>query len=224
MNRTFKAAVAIAMTSLALASCGGGGDSSPAASDAELIKAGTLTVCSDVPYPPFEDFDKSSPSGYKGFDRQVWDAEIDQSDNSVIFSLLSADGDEGFPGRLVARSTYSLTEDDRLVITMTASSDQETVVNLIHHSYWNLAGHGSGDVLDQVLQVNAEFYTPVDDKLMPTGEILAVAGTALMTVSAGNGIISSGPPGGSGPVVCLISPERKPARPGDAPLNWAEKN
>ncbi len=80
MNRTFKAAVAIAMTSLVLASCGGGGDSSPAASDAELIKAGTLTVCSDVPYPPFEDFDKSSPSGYKGFDIDIVQAVADGLD------------------------------------------------------------------------------------------------------------------------------------------------
>jgi aldose 1-epimerase len=116
--------------------------------------------------------------GFKGFDRQVWDAEIDQAENFVTFSLISEDGDEGFPGRLVARSKYCLTDDDRLTITMTASTEQETVVNLVHHSYWNLAGHDSGDVLDQVLQVNAGFYTPVDDELMPTGEILAVAGTA----------------------------------------------
>jgi aldose 1-epimerase len=116
--------------------------------------------------------------GFKGFDRQIWDGEIDQAENSISFSLVSEDGDEGFPGRLVARSKYCLTDDDRLIITMTASSDQETVVNLVHHSYWNLAGHDSGDVLDQLLQVNAEFYTPVDDELIPTGEILAVAGTA----------------------------------------------
>src|SRR5262245_52238651 len=116
--------------------------------------------------------------GFRGFDRQVWDAHIDRAENSVMFSLISEDGDEGFPGRLVARSTYSLTDDDRLIVTMAASSDQETVVNLVHHSYWNHAGHGSGDVLGLMLQVEAEFYTPVDDELMPTGEILAVAGTA----------------------------------------------
>jgi len=116
--------------------------------------------------------------GFKGFDKQVWDGEIDRAENSVTFSLISEDGDEGFPGRLVTRSKYCLTDDDRLIITMTASTAQETVVNLVHHSYWNLAGHDSGDVLDQVLQVNAGFYTPVDDELMPTGEILSVAGTA----------------------------------------------
>jgi len=116
--------------------------------------------------------------GFKGFDKQVWDARVDHAENSVTFSLSSEDGEEGFPGRLTATSQYNLTDDDRLVITMTASCDRETVVNLVHHSYWNLAGHGSGDVLDQVLQVNAAFYTPVDDELIPTGEVLAVAGTA----------------------------------------------
>jgi aldose 1-epimerase len=116
--------------------------------------------------------------GFRGFDKKAWDTEIDHGENSMIFSLISEDGDEGFPGRLVVRAKYCLTDDNRLIITMTASSDQETVVNLVHHSYWNLAGHDSGDVLDQMLQVNAGFYTPVDDELMPTGEILAVAGTA----------------------------------------------
>ena len=115
--------------------------------------------------------------GFNGFDKRVWDAHIDRAENSIMFSLISEDGDEGFPGRLVARSKYGLTDDDRLVITMTASSDRETVVNLVHHSYWNLAGHDAGDILGQVLQVEAEFYTPVDDELIPTGEILAVAGT-----------------------------------------------
>ncbi len=67
--------------------------------------------------------------GFKGFDKQVWDAEINHAEDSVIFSLISEDGDEGFPGRLVARSRYSLTDDDRLLITMTASSDRETMVN-----------------------------------------------------------------------------------------------
>jgi aldose 1-epimerase len=116
--------------------------------------------------------------GFRGFDKRVWDARIDHAENSVTFLLLSEDGEEGYPGRLVANSNYRLTDDDRLVITMTASCDRETVVNLVHHSYWNLAGHGSGDVLDQMLQVNAAFYTPVDDALMPTGEVLSVAGTA----------------------------------------------
>jgi aldose 1-epimerase len=116
--------------------------------------------------------------GFKGFDKRVWDAQTDEIGNSIVFTLMSDDGDEGFPGKLVATSRYRLTEDDRLVITMTAWSDQETVVNLVHHSYWNLAGHQSGDVLGQVLTVNADFYTPVDEGLIPTGEILSVADTA----------------------------------------------
>ena len=92
----------------------------------------------------------------------MWDTVSDHANNSVGFSLVSDDGEEGYPGRLVATSCYRLTEDDRLIISMTARSDKETVVNLVHHSYWNLAGHQSGDVLAQVLSVNADYYTPVD--------------------------------------------------------------
>jgi polar amino acid transport system substrate-binding protein len=77
MNRSLKATVATAITTLALTSCGGGEDAEPSASDAALVKPGTLTVCSDVPYPPFEDFDKSAPSGFKGFDVDIVQAVAD---------------------------------------------------------------------------------------------------------------------------------------------------
>lgn len=113
--------------------------------------------------------------GSKGFDKRVWHAERDEAGDAVVFSLVSEDGEEGYPGRLDVRSRYSLTDDDRLIITMSASTDKETVVNLVHHSYWNLAGHHSGDVLQQVLTVHGDFYTPVDEQLIPTGEILKVA-------------------------------------------------
>ncbi|HJR89581.1 MAG TPA: transporter substrate-binding domain-containing protein, partial [Aeromicrobium sp.] len=77
MNRSLKAAAAVAITALALASCGGSKEGAPSASDAALVKPGTLTVCSDVPYPPFEDFDKSAPSGFKGFDVDIVQAVAD---------------------------------------------------------------------------------------------------------------------------------------------------
>jgi len=112
--------------------------------------------------------------GHKGFDRRVWDAEPNEAENAVTFALVSQDEDEGYPGTLAVQSRYCLTEDNQLSITLAARTDKETVVNLVHHSYWNLAGHQSGDVLDQVLTVNADFYTPVDDELIPTGEILWV--------------------------------------------------
>ena len=116
--------------------------------------------------------------GFEGFDKQVWEAHPDENDNSVTFSLVSHHGDEGFPGALVLTSKYTLTDDNRLLIAMTGISDRTTVLNMVHHSYWNVAGHASGDVADQRLTVAADFYTPVDDHLMTTGEVLKVTGTA----------------------------------------------
>jgi polar amino acid transport system substrate-binding protein len=92
MNRSPKAAVAIAITALALASCGGSEDGAPSASDAALITPGTLTVCSDVPYPPFEDFDKSSPSGFKGFDIDIDQAIADGLKLKLVIKDSSFDG------------------------------------------------------------------------------------------------------------------------------------
>jgi aldose 1-epimerase len=86
------------------------------------------------------------------------------------------DGDQGFPGALVAEMQLTVGEGS-LDIVMTATADRTTVINMVHHSYWNLAGASSGNVLEQELQIDADFYTPVDDELMPTGEILSVAGT-----------------------------------------------
>jgi len=115
--------------------------------------------------------------GEVGFDRRIWTATPNESDNSVTFTLLSANGEEGFPGQLIVTSTYRLTDDDRLIIRMCGMTDQTTILNMVHHSYWNLAGHSSGAVHKQWLVLEADFYTPVDEQLIPTGEVLAVAGT-----------------------------------------------
>ena len=115
--------------------------------------------------------------GFSGFDRQVWDAWPDEVRNAVTFTLVSPAGSEGYPGQLVLSSTYELTEDGRLLVTMRGVSDATTILNMVHHSYWNVAGHASGDLSRQLLTVDADFYTPVNDELLATGEILAVAGT-----------------------------------------------
>ena len=115
--------------------------------------------------------------GAEGFDKQVWDAHPNESENAVTFSLVSNDGAEGFPGELLLKSKYVLTDDDRLLITMSGTSDQITILNMVHHSYWNVAGHGSGAVTDHLLQVPSGFYTPVDEQLLATGEILSVSGS-----------------------------------------------
>jgi aldose 1-epimerase len=117
--------------------------------------------------------------GFKGFDKAVWsgDAGLHDGEPRVTFSYTSRDGEEGFPGTVVASVVYTLTRHRELRIEMSATSDATTVVNMAHHTYWNLSGHGSGCVLDHDLQLVASRYTPVDSSLIPTGDILPVAGT-----------------------------------------------
>ncbi len=117
--------------------------------------------------------------GVKGFDKVVWSAEPAESDSSVAvtFSYLSPAGEEEYPGTLHARVTYTLTDRDELRVDYLATTDQATPVNLTQHSYFNLAGAGTRDILGHELMIAADHYTPVDATLIPTGEIAPVAGT-----------------------------------------------
>jgi aldose 1-epimerase len=114
--------------------------------------------------------------GAAGFDSTVWQIES-HSDAHVTFATTSPDGDMGYPGTLVARATYRIDTDNRLAIEMAATTDAPTIVNLVNHAYFNLAGHGSGDILGQSLQVEAGFYLPVDGRNIPTGEVLSTTDT-----------------------------------------------
>ena len=117
--------------------------------------------------------------GVKGFDKVVWSAEPAETDSSatVTFSYVSPAGEEGYPGTLRARVTYTLTDRNELRVDYLATTDQATPVNLTQHSYFNLAGAGTRDILAHELMIAADRYTPVDATLIPTGEIAAVAGT-----------------------------------------------
>lgn len=115
--------------------------------------------------------------GSHGWDSRSWEVETSADGRSITFRTESADGEMGFPGACSVRSTYELAG-RTLRITMEAVPDATTVINMVHHSYFNLAGHASGTVLDHELRIAGAYYTPVDDELLPTGEILAVAGTA----------------------------------------------
>lgn len=115
--------------------------------------------------------------GREGFDRKLWSAQPDAGTNAVTFAHVAPDGDEGYPGELAATVTYRLTDDDVLAIDFRARTTRPTVVNLVHHSYWNLAGHASGNVLAHALAIDADFYLPIDAALVPTGEVLRVAGS-----------------------------------------------
>jgi aldose 1-epimerase len=116
--------------------------------------------------------------GRKGFDKQIWKSQAGADGRTLIFTHRSPDGDEGYPGTLDLRVVVELSDANELKIDMSATTDKPTIVNLVHHSYFNLGGHDSGDVLRQELKIRAEGYTPVDGALIPTGEILPVKGTA----------------------------------------------
>lgn len=117
--------------------------------------------------------------GLRGFDKVNWHAEpFERHDRlGVTLEYTSRDGEEGYPGTLSARVTYVLTNDNELSVEYRATTDRATPVNLSQHSYFNLAGHGSRDVLEHELTANADRYTPVDASLIPTGVIAPVEGT-----------------------------------------------
>ena len=117
----------------------------------------------------------------KRFDKVVWNGRSSRNDEEVRVHLmyLSQDGDEGFPGNLLCTVTYALTSRNELKIGYQANTNKPTIVNLTNHSYFNLTGAGSRDVLDHEMMINADFYTPGDNALIPTGEIHGVRGTAL---------------------------------------------
>src|SRR5881396_2431224 len=117
--------------------------------------------------------------GVKGFDKVVWSAEPAETDSSaaITFTYTSPAGEEGYPGTLRARVTYTLTDRNELRVDYLATTDAPTPVNLTQHSYFNLAGTRAGDVLGHELTIAADHYTPVDSTLIPTGEIASVNGT-----------------------------------------------
>ena len=119
--------------------------------------------------------------GLKGFDKVVWQAQAVQASDgpAVEFSYLSKDGEEGYPGSLAVKMVYTLTDKNEFKIQYTATTDKPTVVNITHHSYFNLAGAGEGDILGHEMMINADRFTPVDATLIPTGELKPVQGTPM---------------------------------------------
>ena len=115
--------------------------------------------------------------GSGGFHSALWEVDPRNAGASAVLRHTSPAGDGGYPGALTVQVTYTLTNDDELIFDYRAATDAPTPVNLTQHSYFNLAGRGTGDILDHALWLNARAFTPVDPELIPTGEIRAVSGT-----------------------------------------------
>ncbi len=115
--------------------------------------------------------------GRRGFDKAVWRAAAAGHAAALELEHVSPDGDEGYPGTLTVRVTYALRDDDALAVSYRATADRDTVINLTNHTYFNLAGEGSGSVESQELTIDADRYTPIDAGLVPAGEHASVTQT-----------------------------------------------
>jgi aldose 1-epimerase len=143
------------------------------------IANGRFTLDGKTYHVSQNDGPNSLHGGITGFNKRYWNAKDVSSGSvqSVEFTYLSPDGEEGYPGNLKVKVVYSLNNRNELKISYTAATDKDTVVNLTNHSYFNLAGEGSGDILGHVLMLKADRFTPVDSTLIPTGELKPVQGT-----------------------------------------------
>lgn len=123
------------------------------------------------------DHENNLHSGRDYYNKRIWEAE--EKDDAVTFVLHSPDGDQGFPGTLAIRVTYRLTEDNALVIRYYGVPDKDTLINMTNHSYFNLNGHDSGDILNHELCIDADYYTRTDENSIPTGEFTEVSATPM---------------------------------------------
>lgn len=142
------------------------------------IAAGRFTLDGKEYTLPLNDGPNSLHGGAKGFDMVVWDV-VEVTPQKIVLACLSPDGDQGYPGNLKVTMTYELTDDNSFVVTHEATTDRRTVVNLTHHSFFNLHGAGGPPINDHELMIAADFFTPVDSTLIPTGRLMPVEGTPM---------------------------------------------
>ena len=146
---------------------------------ANRIAKGRFTLDGKTYQLPVNNPPNSLHGGDRGFDKVVWEATPFDSAGGVgvVMTHVSPDGDQGYPGTVRAQVTYTLTDSNQLSVEYHATTDKATPINLSNHSYFNLTGGATRDILDHVLTLGADRYTPVDSTLIPTGELASVAGT-----------------------------------------------
>ena len=144
------------------------------------IAGGKFTLDGQTYTLPQNDHGNTLHGGPQGFDKRVWKvvkADVGTNGPELELNYLSKDGEMGFPGNLNVHATYTLTDDNALKLVFTATTDKPTVLNLTHHSYFNLSGQGNGDILGELVYINSDKITAVDSHLIPTGEYLDVTNT-----------------------------------------------
>ena len=145
---------------------------------ANRIADGTYTIGDNTYTFPQNNNDNTLHGGLKGLDMVVWDVK-DVNDSIIVLTYLHPDSQDGMPGNLNIEMTYSLTSANEFKVDYKAVTDAPTHVNISHHSFFNLKGEGNGTILDQIMVINASKTTPVDNELIPTGEIADLTGTPL---------------------------------------------
>lgn len=157
--------------------------------NANRIADARFTLNDEEIHLPANEETNSLHSGPDGYHLRQWKVKmIDEARNAIIFQLASPNGDQGFPGDLFIEAGYELTEDNEVIVTHTGLSTADTVFNPTNHSYFNLNGHNNGTILNHQMQMNAKYFTPVEDhRSIPTGEIKAVDWTP-MDFTKGKGI------------------------------------
>jgi aldose 1-epimerase len=145
---------------------------------ANRIAKGKFTLEGQKYTLPINNGPNSLHGGKDNFSHKVWSSK-QVNDQQVELELFSEHGDEGYPGNLTVKVTYTLTDNNEVIISYEATTDKTTVVNLTNHAYFNLNGEGNGDILYHIVQIAADKYTPIDKNMIPTGEIAPVKGTPL---------------------------------------------